>query len=246
MNWETIVTSRTAAEVAIQECAGNLEQIRSALDKGVTLGAARVIIKGIWGETPEAKKLVAQLSASFPAENSSIIRYAGLPGYALDNIAGPTKPGITFMLDTQHYIENYIGVILKQLSHFDPNNEVALNAHNEFRRNVLIYIEGIRWNSFTLSVEEAAEASAWKDYKVESQLVEDGDYLFITDFLPDLKEAHHKVVERRNREPEEGSDNPSLAGVQYSTKSYLAEINFTYLFAEYLTQLASTLEVIAE
>lgn len=243
MIWETCVAKKVAADAAIQEVADSITHLNSELNKGVSLGAGKVIIKGIWGETPEAKKLVARLSAAFPKENSDLIRWASLPPYALETITGPTKAAIDYILEVQEFIERMVGKVLAQLSNCDINNEVGIQAANHFRRNVLIYIEAVRYNMFSVSAESAAEKPSWQDYKVESTLVDEGEYLMISDFLPDLKDAHNKLMERRNKDFETEGDTPSFSSLKWNNTSYLAEINVTHLFAEYLNQLVSDLEI---
>ena len=246
MNWDLICTKKAVAEETIRVSAENLKQIQSELRQGVTMGAAKAIIRGIWGETPEAKRLVSRLTVNFPKENASVIRYASLPQYAIANILGPTANSCDFFLDTQEYIERSVGVILAKIGQFDSDNEIALNTLNEFRKNVLVYIEGMRYQSFAYDVESLSETRKWSEYTVNSQAIEDGDYLMITDFIPDLKAAHDAVLKRRNKDWHYESDSTSLSGAVYDAEGCLAEVIVTHLFAEYLNELMAGIELVLE
>lgn len=246
MSWELLCTKKSVAETTIRASSENLKQIQDELRHGVSMGAAKAIIRGVWGETPEAKRLVARLTVNFPKENASVIRYASLPKYAVMNILGPTADSCDFFLDAQEYIERAIAVILAKLGQFNTDNDIALNALNEFRKNVLIYIEGMRNRSFDFTGDKSSELHKWKDYSVSSQAVEDGDYLMITDFIPDLKAAHEAVITRRNKDWHYDEDSVSLWGAKYDADGCLGEVLVTYLFAEYLEELIKSLELVLE
>lgn len=244
MIWDTLGSKKDVAESAVRETADNLKGIQERLREGVTMGAAKAIIKGIWNETPEAKRLLARLTVNFPKENAQVIRYASLPQYAIMNILAPTAGSVSFFIDAQEYIDRTVAEILAKLNNCDVNNDIALNTLNEFRKNVLIYIEGMRYRSFEYNADGISECRKWKDYTVNSQAVDDGDYLMITDFLPDLKAAHEAVVERRNKDWYYEEDSTSLSGAIYDAEGCLAEIIVTYLFAEYLKELSSSIDVV--
>lgn len=246
MNWESICSKKAVAENAIQATAENLHQIQEELKGGVTMGAAKAIIRAVWNETPEAKKLIARLTVNFPKENSWVIGYAGLPQYAAMNIMGPAVDSCGYFLDIQEYINRAVGKILAKLNQFDINDDVALNTLNDFRKNVLTYIEGTRFNAFELSAAVDPSEAKWKDYTVASVAIDDGDYLMVTDFLPDLKEAHDKLLEQRNVDWYYEEDSVTIHGARYKTESCLRAINATHLFAEYLNELMAGIEMVLE
>lgn len=246
MMWEEIIAKKGVADSLVREIANNFTQVQDELKKGVSLGTAKVIIKGIWGETSDAKKLVAKLSVNFPKENSYAIQYATLPDYAVTNLIGDASNAADFLLDVHGYIERMVGKVFGQLSGRSLEDELAIQSLNEFRRNTLIYIEGVKYSSFCLDTETTADVTSWQEYTVSSQAVDDGDYLLVTDFLPDLHAAHKDMMERRNKDVFYDGDCHNLYSIGYDAKRYLAELNSSYLFAEYLTNLVSSLEIVLD
>jgi len=246
MIWDTLSTKKGIADTRIREAQESMGMIKEELGRGVSMSIARTIIKTIWGESSDAKKLLARLVVNFPRENSNTIMYAPLPPYAVANLLGDMKPAVEYVLEAHEYIERTVGVVLAKLNQFDINDPIGLDAVNEFRKNVLTYIEGVKYCSFELSVEEVAETPTWKDYIVNSQCIEDGDYLMLTEFDTDLKAAHNRFLERRNKDVHYTDDYTSLHGVKWEADRYLAELNITQLFAEYLNELVVKLEIVLE
>lgn len=246
MIWDTLATKKGIADSRLREAKENLELIKDELRKGVSVDIARTIIKNVWGDTSDAKKLLARLVVTFPRENCNTILYAALPPYAINNILGDLQPVVSYVVEAQEYIERTVGVVLARLNGFDINDPIGLEAVNEFRKNVLTYIEGVKYNSFETWVNEAAETPSWADYIVESPRIEDGEYLMLTEFGPELQEAHNRMMERRNKDIHYEDDYVSLSGVQYRAEAYLAEVNVTQMFAEYLNELVTKLEIVLE
>lgn len=246
MTWDTLATKKGIADSRLREAKENLTLIREELRKGVSVDIARNIIKNIWGETSDAKKLLARLVINFPKENCSTILYAGLPPYAVANLLGDLSAASSYVVDAQEYIERTTAVVLAKLNEFDINDPIGQDAVNEFRKNVLTYIEGVKYNAFETWTDAAGEMPTWKDYMVESQRIEDGDYLMMTEFTTELKEAHDLMLGRRNKDVHYENDYISLSSIQYNSEAYLAEVNVTQLFAEYLNGLVTKLEIVLE
>lgn len=246
MNWDTLATKKGIAEARLREAKENLTLIKEELRKGVSLDIARTIIKSVWGESSDAKKLLAQLTVNFPKENCNTILYAPLPQYALANILGDMTDATSYVVTAQEYIERTTAVVLAKLNEFDINDPIGLDAVNEFRKNVLTYIEGVKYNSFEAWVSEAGAIESWKDYIVESNRIEDGDYLMIAEFGTELKDAHDCMLQRRNKDISYEGDWVSIGGVEYQNDSYLAEVNVIQLFATYLNELVTKLEIVLE
>lgn len=246
MIWDTLATKKGIADSRLREAKENLELIKDELRKGVSVDIARTIIKSVWGDTSDARKLLARLVVTFPKENCNTILYAALPPYAIANILGDLQSVVSYVVEAQEYIERTTGVVLARLNGFDINDPVGLEAVNEFRRNVFTYIEGVKYNSFEIWVNEAAVTPSWKDYMVESESINDGDYLMLAEFGTELRVAHDRMMERRNKDIVYEGDYISLSGVTYQADAYLAEVNVTQMFAEYLNDLVTKLEIVLE
>ena len=245
MNWDEITSKKLAVEAAASECHENITQLREELNKGVSFGTAKTIIKGIWGDAPESKKLVSKLTVNFPKENASVISYAALPPFAINTLLAPTHNTVQYFVEVQEWIERSVVAILEKLNQCDYRNQLAVDALNEFRKNVLLYVEECTYSGSDIEAQQFADwaALAIKNY---DYITDNGDYLTITDFVAPLKECHEKVVARRAKDFEHTGDYPSLSGTVYRARTCVGDIQVAYLFAEYLNKLSETVELVLE
>lgn len=236
MTLEQLAQLRAEAEASTTKIhevmTGVVEQLRTS----VPLSIGRNIIQDIWGEGIDGAKLVARLSSSFPEENSSMILHARLPEEFVKMAYSFNKETAGYLESIFDYIKKAIGEITKILSGYSPDDVIGQEVAKTFRCECLRFIEAIRYGDFQATNVE--EMEKWADFQMAylSNSVEDGDYLFITDFVPEMEKVGAEVVKCRHKED---SDNgyPTLSNITFECRLELCTVKLTYLFCEYLDTL---------
>jgi len=234
MTWEQVLEEKVKAEESVRQTCENTKSFMKEVQGGMKLAVAKRIIEKIWGMGVQGRNMVAQLSASFPERNVEVIRYETLPKEAIPKLVGHVDPCLSFYKVAFEYINEMIKEILEVCSRADANDQLAQRHFNEIRKNVLKYVDIVLYDSVNFATIQAA--NKWADLNLSSIRVDDGDYMFMTDFQADVGRAQDDVLHRLHSY---GDGWKAISSIEYQEEDHLHQIKLVYLFAEYLHNLVN-------
>lgn len=235
MTIDELLAKAMGAVASIDNASETIASIHDELRKGVSLPAGRAIIKSIFGEGHESKRLLAQLVTYDPNANASLIKWANLPESLVEKFFGRTDAAQSFLFDADEFISRAMGKVLHNISETSANDTGKAELYNEFRKRTLFFIWGMN-NCLGIPFEDLCEAKCWSDLPVAQHIEDDGDYLFITDFLPTLKEAFTELL-KKHVSSDIDMDNKSRTGIadmDYSLERYKSDVLVVKLYATYI------------
>lgn len=239
--WEVIEALKLEAVTAANKTLEATQEMIKSFEKGVDVPLANRIISDLWQNQDYGKKLRTQLSAAFPEQNGRVLSGARMSPTDL----AAWRADTAFMakyFDTIHgFIIDTVSEVMPRLVSGEVTEENALKveAYNDFRRNCLTYIAFIEDYSWEArSAIEDGKANNWPDLVNEAEApssVVNGDYLFIDDFIPRLREAQKTYVESiSNYGYREWF---SLDDIEWALKRTVPQIMVGYMFMRYLSDL---------
>lgn len=235
MTVETLAKLKLEADTATTTIGEFMKQLNDQLSSGIPLSVGKSIIKDIWGEGVDATKLIARLSSSFPDDNASMIRSARLPDSFVSAAYSFNEKSSVFMEYAFNYIKETIPKIVEILSGYAPDDVIGAEVAKGFRRESLRFMEAIRNGDFySLQVEAMVK---WGEFQTTymSTGVEDGDYMFISDFLPEMEKIGQRAVATRERECEGGAKEwATLSNITFDANRELLTLKLTFMYCEYL------------
>lgn len=223
---------------SLSEAISELELIRtttsSVLDQlrgGVGLDAAYMIIDRYW-EGAEASKLKTRLSGQFPKDN----------GYVIQSANFSDKLGVALSLDkTKAYLAGIFPAIATRIEEIydhinskDLNDTAALLVLNDFRKEPARFMDFITsgWYEQRDKVVKG-EITDWdglREYETDS--IDSGDYLFLTDYRKELSSAQERMQEDLF-----GYNTPStysMGGIDECMSRFIGMVKMIGLFVAYL------------
>jgi len=238
MTIDELLSKAMSAVASIDNASETIVGIQAELNKGVSLAAGRAIIKSIFGEGHEGKRLLSGLVTYDEYANASMIKWANLPQSVVDKFFGRTDAAQTFLFDADEFISRAMGKVLHNISETSANDTSKADFYNEFRKRTLFFIWGMN-NCTGLSYEELCEAKCWSDIEVVKHIEDEGDYLFMTDFLPDLKEAFTTLLKEHVSTDinENNVSRTGIADMDYALERYKSDVLIVKLYAVYINSL---------
>lgn len=200
------------------------------LDKGIELGAAYAVIDRYW-DGMDAAKLKTQLSGTFPKENGEIIRSAPFN----------EKLGVGIsLIQTKDYFARVFPAIIAEvqrvydiINSHDINDTEALLKLNDFRKEPVRFIELVKGGWFEGKDDVIdGKTLTWETLRKDCSSIENGDYLFLTDYNHEIRQAQKALEENLL-----GFDNPKynrLYDVSYTIRRIRAMVKVTSLFLDFL------------
>lgn len=224
---QTLNASLNELELIRTTGASVVEQLRS----GVNLETAYMIVDRYW-DGNEASNLKVKLSGSFPKEN----------GYAILSTPFGHKLGVALSIEaTKEYLTQVFAEITTQIERVydiinskDLNDPEALMKLNDFRKEPARFIDLVNegWFSERDKV-VSGEIADWNGLReVETDSIDNGNYLFLTDYRKGLADAQKKMEEDLF-----GYNDPTtyaLGGLDDCICRLLGMVKMTGLFAAYL------------
>lgn len=201
------------------------------LGNGIELTAAYAVIDRYWSGT-DATNMKTRLSGPFPKENGEIILSAPFnkklsDGEDLTNTLAYFEAVFPAIAEKVNEVYDYINA-------HDLNDQEAIIRLNEFRKEPARFASCIRDGWFD-GRQQVAEGNiiTWetlRDHQVDE--IDNGDYLFMTDYKVEIKKAEEAMFERLYK-----YDNPNdyrLYDVTSSVERIRASVKLTSLFLDYL------------
>jgi len=236
--WEVIEQRKTEALVLINQNIDNCKSLLDTLEQGVDISVANRIISEMWIDDQYSRRIKTRLSASFPKENGDILSNARLGPADMERWFSE-KAQIAGYFDTCHaFINDLVVEITEKLGTPGGDSETKLVAYNEFRRQCLTYllfIESWSWEARD-SISEG-NCNSWDELVAATPIpsgVDNGDYLFIDDFVTPLKVAQANYTRRVI-----GFDSRtqwSIREIRWVGDRIAPQVAIQYLFAQYLTR----------
>lgn len=215
-----LATIRTTAAAVVDQLRG-----------GVNLETAYMIVDRYW-DGNEASNLKVKLSGSFPKEN----------GYAILSANFGHKLGVALSIEvTKEYITQVFAEITTQVERVldiinskDLNDPEVLMKWNDFRKEPARFIDLVNegWYRDREKV-VSGEIANWDGLRgVETDSIDNGNYLFLTDYRKGLADAQEKMEEDLF-----GYNDPTtyaLGGLDDCMCRLIGMVKLTGLFAAYL------------
>lgn len=239
--WDALMLQKTAAEVTLSDANEVANTVIDALKEGVDISVAARIIEDYWGAGTRGDKLRVQLSASFPQQNGQIILGAPLTQGDIDRLNGQLGGVRKYFEDMHSFVFDLVKRIMHQIKACDVNDQSAVEAYNEFRHNVILYLDYSNdWYWEARKVLENDECQNWGNLKIVTTRAQNGDYLFIDDFEETLQKTHAEYLEHTFNQKE--SEYWSLYDLRWKGERVVPRVKLPYLFAQYLLGVIEPLE----
>lgn len=236
MTLEQLAQLKLEADTTTTHINESMNQLVDQLKDGVPLSVGKTIINDIWGSGVDATRLIAKLSSSFPDENSGVIRNARLPNEIVRAAYSFNDKSAIFMEGAFAYIKETIPKIVDVFSRYSPDDIIGAEVAKTFRRESLRFIEAVRYGDFeTWNVEDMTK---WGDFQSTyfSNGVADGDYMFITDFVPEMEKIGKEAVAEREQELTDDGW-PTMGNIRFEALRELLTMKLTFMYCEYLDSL---------
>lgn len=236
MTLEELAKQKLEADASTTQIQEVMSQLMDQLKGPIPLSVGKSIINDIWGSGVDAMKIIARLSSSFPDENRSVIRHAQLPNEFVSSAYSFNTKSAVFMDYAFTFIGETLPKVVEKLSGYPSDDVLGVEVALSFRRESLRFIEAIRYGDF--HQHQVTEMDKWGDFQSTymSTGVGDGDYMFISDFMPQMTEVgKHVVAERERPNVEDGY--MTLSNVTFDSDRELCSIKLAYMYCEYLETL---------
>lgn len=213
----------------------DIESVVKHLRNGVSFPVAANIINTYWGDSAKGKQLKLKLSSSDLRVNGETILHTNIDREDILKIVGERKGIYEYFTAVHAYINDRVDTVLEGL-HRAEFNEVELACYNEFRKEVVRYLDYINnyfWDIRTLLEKE--DTTCWTQLGIPTAGSDDGDYLFFDSFKEDLDRQHKVFME--NFVDLKNIDNwYSLSSCEHFANRLTAQIKLPYLFACWLDE----------
>lgn len=236
MTLEELAVLKLEAETVALQVQDSMSQLVRQLEEPVPLSVGRSIIKEIWGDGVCAAKLVSRLSACFPSENSGLIKHAELPKELSEKSFNFNERSAKYVEESFTFIKESINTIVGILNGYAPEDEIGVAVALNFRKESMRFIDAIKNGDFLTSDVEAM--TEWGEFRMAyiSYAVDEGDYMFINDFVPEM-EATGKLAVIKRALPSVSEFNFTLSNVEFDCGREVCVLKLIYLYCEFLDKL---------
>lgn len=239
-DWQIITQRMQAATSASTTARESANLVIDTLQEGVEISVAHRIISEHWGDTGTASRLRTKLFGKFPKENGEVLLYAPLTEDDLERWKGDRTEVMEYFGLVHAYVIEHVAALTAKMNRYDSSDMAALELYNGFRKNVLRYICYIDYEFY--SVRQILEEDGVLDWDNLAKLlpiaeIENGDYLFMDDFIPKLVETQGTYLERDIQV--EARDQYSVNDMEWVLRKMVPHIRIPFLFGEYLNTLLS-------